>query len=432
MSNKRSNKSNLKKLSKNEIRNKNNWKYNLIHSFKYNQPTTNTIEVDKELLRKFKNEIWAFMSKKIDPKNINSKEQEKEAKLVKRSYDRIFTFANILDDKYNTNKSVVSLCKKHRMCKSTYYEILEKYKIWTNSKFYSFNNFLLKSTKPKTIRYRYTHYQIKLMCDFYFNYVYSNFKVKPSIMQIVNELKFERNPEIFSKLSYTTAHKYIKQDERYAKFKQYNFKIKHDRRKKYISTGCIQFDLKIVGIKETHFRTPLIFASMKDESSKLVYGRFILCGSAEEAVRVLYEGYDYFEELGMKIKRIRTDNAMMFMERKSNVSNYKKTNFINCNLFYKFLREKNITHERIPLGQSEANGTIERFHRTIDMEFLPIIEECKTLQEVSEKYNEFIDWYNYQRYHTNSIHEYDPRIAKYIKPIDFFNELIKLENANEL
>lgn len=419
------------KESINQIRSKNQWK-NPIRFFKNEIKTKNTKEVELTCLTKFKNKFFSYVSHKNKNQELWNKDCVIYKKNLSKSFIRATKFSNVLEHFFKEGGNIRNLCKQYRISKSLFYSFYHKYNIWKNSRFYSLEKFVTNSTKPFSLQYKYSNHQRKTVCDKYFNYTYSGFKVQASIMQVVNELKFEYKTKEFKNLSYSTAHKFIKNDERYINYRKYDYKIEHKRRKRYIPAGNFQFDLKIIGRKETHFNTPIVIASLKDESSKMVYGRYIPFATAEKAIDVLKNGYEYFEELGLKIKRIRTDNAMMFYQKQNKASNYKKINFINENLFYQFLREKNIKHERIPIGQSESNGTIERYHRTIDMELLKVINSCKSLDQVDKVIKDFVDWYNFQRYHTNSIYESDARISKYIKPIDFLNKLLYLESTKQL
>lgn len=422
-------KNKYKQVSYNEIKIQNDWKNNQIRWFKYNVQITNTIEVEVECLRRFKKDfdkhaVKLFKSNQI-LKNV------KLEKRINKSNSRITKFTNVLHHNLLDGTDVRQLCKKYEISKSLFYNLLKIYKDYKKLKFFNFDRLILKDTKPKKSNYKYSNKQVNIMRERYFNYSYAEFVVHASIMQVLFELKYEYPTDEFKTLSYRTLYNKLKADERYSN-KEYKPRKYHESRKKYIPVGYVQFDLKIIGPKETHFNKRLIFATLKDEGSKLIYGEFIPLGTAENAVKVLLNGINFFKELKIEIKRIRTDNAMMFIKKNNKVSNFKKINFIHDNSFHELLKKHHIDHEKIPLGQSEANGTIEAYHRTLDRELLVKIDQCKTFEEIAELYANYIEWYNFQRYHTNSIYNYDKRIPKYLKPIDFIKYLNELEEMNLL
>ena len=89
-------------------------------------------------------------------------------------------------------------------------------------------------------------------------------------------------------------------------------------------------------------------------------------------MEALNEGYLFFENHGINIIDIQTDNAMMF----------KGTNFIRDLNFSKWCIDYNISSSLIPLMELEANGCIERFHRSMDNEFIVKIKNYDNLDDI--------------------------------------------------
>ena len=125
---------------------------------------------------------------------------------------------------------------------------------------------------------------------------------------------------------------------------------------KYIESGHVQLDLKILGIKENELKEKIAIFNMIDTSSRFVYSPVLEDQSTSSVMKHLRIGYQYFKNNKIHIKSIETDNAMMF----------KGTNFIHYNEFRKFCLDNKILKRLIPLGQLQCNGCIERFHKTID------------------------------------------------------------------
>ena len=97
---------------------------------------------------------------------------------------------------------------------------------------------------------------------------------------------------------------------------------------------------------------------MIDTSSRITFTRAIKHADLATILSLMEEGYQFFKDKGINIKSIQTDNAMMF----------KNTNIVKSSAFFNWCDNKKIAIIKIPLGQPECNGIIERYHLTIDKE----------------------------------------------------------------
>ena len=68
--------------------------------------------------------------------------------------------------------------------------------------------------------------------------------------------------------------------------------------------------------------------------------------------------------------------------------------------------------------EPEANGCSERFHRSMDNEFIVKIKSYDNLDDIQEELQRFSYYYNEKRYlHYGELNKIDPK-NRYMKPID--------------
>ena len=236
---------------------------------------------------------------------------------------------------------------------------------------------VVKNTGPKEIKYVYDLHIRKLMCDAYYNYHFNKVNIW---------IKFKK---IYKRLSSATVNKIIKQDARNKNNKP-RINRKHPSRFYNLPFGNIQMDLKIIGPKESPTGKRITIFDAKDEQSKLYYMEVVSDGSQQNLLQATKNMICYFNSLGMKIKRIRTDNAMVF----------KQNNFVRSFAYDELLRTENIINEKIPPRQPQCNGVIERQHLIIDKEFKPLISKNDTIKSLNKKAKMFMKNFNFYRYHS--------------------------------
>lgn len=193
-------------------------------------------------------------------------------------------------------------------------------------------------------------------------------------------------------------------------------KMKHRTRFYNMPFGNLQMDLKIIGAKESPTKKRITIFDAKDEQSKLYYMEIVPDASTSSLLVATKNMINYFNnELGLKIKRIRTDNAMMF----------KQNNFVRSFPYNDLLASYNIVNQKIPIGQPECNGVIERQHLILDKEFLPLINSSDNLETLNIKAKDFVHKFNFERYHFYTFLMYDKNynslVQKYFIPINFYH-----------
>jgi transposase InsO family protein len=96
----------------------------------------------------------------------------------------------------------------------------------------------------------------------------------------------------------------------------------------------------------------------------------------------------FFDEHGMKVLRMLTDNGMEYCGRQE------------THPYELFLHLNDIEHTRIKVRHPQTNGAVERLNQTIQEEFYKVAFRKKlysSLEEVQEDLDTFITWYNTER-----------------------------------
>jgi len=96
----------------------------------------------------------------------------------------------------------------------------------------------------------------------------------------------------------------------------------------------------------------------------------------------------FFDEHGMKVLRILTDNGMEYCGRQE------------THPYELFLHLNGIEHTRIKVRHPQTNGAVERLNQTIQEEFYKVAFRKKlyrSLEEIQEDLDTFMAWYNTER-----------------------------------
>ncbi len=284
--------------------------------------------------------------------------------------------------------------------KSKIYSYLNK--ICSFKSINDFKELNLKLTGPKQIVYVYDQTIRKEMCRYY----YDQFINKVNIWMIFKSQ--------FPNLSLKTVCKIINSDIR--NNKENRIKIKHHSRYYNLPFGNIQMDLKIIGAKESPTGKRITIYDAKDEQSKLYYMQIVENASVPKLLEATKNMIDYFQnKLNLKIKKIRTDNAMMF----------KENNFVRSFPYHELLNQYNIINEKIIPKQPECNGVIERQHLILDKEFKPLIDKNDDLNSLNSKAQKFVENFNFKRYHYYNFlakcSDYQKFESRLFIPINFYN-----------
>jgi len=96
----------------------------------------------------------------------------------------------------------------------------------------------------------------------------------------------------------------------------------------------------------------------------------------------------FFDEHGMKVLRMLTDNGMEYCGRQE------------THPYELFLHLNGIEHTRIKVRHPQTNGAVERLNQTIQEEFYKVAFRKKlyrSLEEIQEDLDTFMAWYNTER-----------------------------------
>ncbi len=332
-------------------------------------------------------------------------------KIVYKAYKDRTTYRKVFDNKIN--KILLRSVKKS----SFYAFIKELRKIWYfaqnfktwRAHSFTFDNLLIQPTIPINPYRKYSIDEEKDIADSYYNYD----------LWIINRtnvwLSLRNQCDKYKNLSLSTVCKYINNDKRSLKVAKRS-KTRHPLRKWEIDIGNIQLDIKVIGRKENKFNKYLYILDAKDEQSKLYWCKYLQYQTKEEILSGVNEMIRHFSGYGIKIKRIRTDNAMVF----------KKTNIVKTGEFDKILEQHNIVHEFIPLGQPECNGVIERHHRILDEEIIRNMWKCETIEDFVNMLKAYEYYFNNERYHYYSF-KTNRKLDCYDIPINFLRKCLYVE-----
>ena len=215
-----------------------------------------------------------------------------------------------------------------------------------------------------------------------------------------------------NKLSLTTLIKIIREDKRYGHI-PIRYVRKHPIRELPKPIGEIQLDVKVLGWQDNGTGGLVYILDAIDTSSRTTHGHVLLSQTTYEIMEAVKRIKNEFENDGIKITKIQTDNAMVF----------KKNNFVKSDAFNEWCDQNKIIHEFIELNQPEQDGCIERFHRTLDEELVYELIFLKEKWQIEKRFQEYLDFYNRHRYHYYVENKHLKTELKYMIPfeaIDYF------------
>lgn len=321
-------------------------------------------------------------------------------------------------------------------CDINAYFCYEKYKPMSHGSFFVYKklfnnlvfkkvidwrNYFNKSTRPKTIEYKYPLWVQKRVCDTYFSYDpkdLNKFMNFTTFWQMLRHKEMLSDIADFSSISDSTLRKILSKDKRYKPRRKSPTKD-HPFRNKPKPSGHAQMDIKVFGRDQTGCHRYVYSFDCIETQTRIPYSKILERADTKHAMDVIEEAKLFYESFGIKLTLIRTDNAMMF----------KETNFVTSNEFNDFCRKNNIIHQFTPLGEPEANGCVERYHRTLDHELVPKLQTLTNKQQMNECFKKYQHWYIYERYMYFGELTDKPRQDRYMKPIQAI-EYFKKYNTN--
>lgn len=267
-----------------------------------------------------------------------------------------------------------------------------------------------KSTRPNTIYLKYSKRSRNFICNKYYSYdpkdpdTFQNFTTFWG--QLVNK-EILSDVDDFSSITQQTLRKILSQDPRF-KPKPQKPEKNHPFRDKPKESGHAQMDLKIFGEKQTGLGRFIASFDCICTQTRIPFSTIVDPADAKHLIEAIEQARLFYESLGIKLTLIRTDNAMFF----------KRNNFVVSDLFNDWCIKHHIHHQFIPLGEPEADGCVERYHKDMDDILVPKLVNMTDVKSIAECVKKFSHWATYHRYvHFNELKDL-PTKQQYMKPID--------------
>lgn len=300
-----------------------------------------------------------------------------------------------------TNKDLLlqeAIFKNFKFSKKTFYNWAIKF---INSyKENNINILKIQSTKPKKLNLTFSKTNRKLVTDLYF----SNRQIRnagvTAFYHLFKQKLIKINYSVPKNLK--TFYRWLKQDPRWSKYKQKINSFKKEYHRYEVSDiGLLQMDAKHFPKTKFPVNKNYYVYDFIDEKTRIVFGYVYENLAVENAINAVKRAIIDFKSVGIKIKRIRTDNGSEFTNHFRN-----SAKFINSVLrasFSNFLEKQKITHELTPIRSPQSNGKIERFHRNYQGLFY--FKKLINLEQLQELLNEWYLYYNFQRPHSSLKHQ---------------------------
>ncbi|WP_342264311.1 integrase core domain-containing protein [Spiroplasma endosymbiont of Clivina fossor] len=309
---------------------------------------------------------------------------------------RITAYLNLCTYFYIEETTLTKLIKKYfKNATKTFYRWAQK----IMTAYYSDNLDLLlfKTTKPQNLNYQYSLNSREKVCDLYFDY--KNLQAG-GMWSLFNNLKIGfhdvKNSEVPKNIK--TFYRWIKSDPRWKELKQQIKQTKrHFKRYEVSEIGLLQMDAKIITTSNFPVDKKYYIYDFIDEITRIVFGYVYDSLGTNNAINAVQRAMKDFSELGITIKRLRTDNAPEFTT--TNWSN-KKAYKVKERPFTTFLSKSGIVHETTPIRSPQSNGKIERFHQHYNKLFYS--KDKKLNQNELQHYlNKYYYFYNFERCHSS-------------------------------
>lgn len=330
--------------------------------------------------------------------------------LIQKRYFQLQQIQIIINESIYYEISINSWFKqnKSKISYKTFYNLKREIIFYADRKHDRLGSFLGNNPIPKRINYKYSLIdRDKIKQYTYQCLIHNKFLDYTSIWLSIRKEDALKANDKYKDISLSTYKKILKTDERFINKEIKPYQPKHRFRTHVKELGHIQLDLKILGKYENSLGIKVPIFTMIDTSSRITFTRAIKHADLATILSLMEEGYQFFKDKGINIKSIQTDNAMMF----------KNTNIVKSSAFFNWCDNKKIAIRKIPLGQPECNGIIERYHLTIDKELHNLLIRAKNFCELKIVINEWNYYYNYKRYHVYMEMKDKRTIDRYYTPI---------------
>ncbi|WP_215826252.1 DDE-type integrase/transposase/recombinase [Spiroplasma endosymbiont of 'Nebria riversi'] len=179
-----------------------------------------------------------------------------------------------------------------------------------------------------------------------------------------------KNSEVHKNIK--TFYRWIKTDSRWKELKQQIKQTKrHFKRYEVSGIGLLQMGAKIITTSNFPVDKKYYIYDFIDEMTRIVFGYVYDSLGTNNPINAAQRAIKDFSELGIIIKRLRTDNAPEFTT--TNWSN-KKAYKVKERPFTTFLSKSGIVHETTPIRSPQSNGRLNDSTNIITNYFIPRIK----------------------------------------------------------
>ena len=380
----------------------------------------------KEMFIKFLNFLWQTFNDKLNAyklfvkdNNFKSKKQVRRMKRYLKFRKNLLEFIKLADQIVESGLSTKEYFRRKnkgtKHCYKWYYDMKERLTSMIIKRYVCFRKVLFKLPIKLTVELKYKKKTRRAICNHYYSCkLKGKFINKTTFwMQLVNgDIRIKK--KFFPQMSYNTFSVILNEDPRAPYYKKFNVENIHKFRHKIAKVGGMQLDIKVFGVRQTGTGKWFYVLDAIEMCTRTAWGVALRRPTTACVMEALHEIMNFFNSIKIKIKMIRTDNAMMF----------KNINFVKSNLFNQFCKDNEIKHQFTPLKQPECDGCIERLHRTYDNELVDILVQTRTFEELSAKLKEYLLFYNYERYHEYRELSFLPKKQRKMIPVNsikFFN-----------
>ncbi|WHQ36565.1 integrase core domain-containing protein [Spiroplasma sp. SV19] len=303
-------------------------------------------------------------------------------------YNNLSNYFNLCHKYYLKTHSLNQLIKLFYREKQTFYNWSNKIKEFLKNS-YSFEWFKKHSTQPKTIYYVYDKsYKMKvaqMIKNYRENYgtgIYEFYN-----LTLANYFTYQNKP---IRHNIKTLMKWDKTFNQYFKNKRKKRFYKHYEMHEL---GHIPHDVKVLTKNMTGYKRDLYIFDYIDDKSRYAVAYITENKTQDIAAGLFQKAYFEFDKIGIKMKRIRTDNGIEYVyNHRTNYAHHKSE-------FTKAVNKKGVVHQTTPVRSPQSNGKIERFHRNWNKFFEYLPRYLKDIDDIRKQIVIFLDYYNKVRRH---------------------------------
>lgn len=299
--------------------------------------------------------------------NSNSKDITNKVRIIRQIIE------NHLYHQFNLNTSI----NNSPICKQTFYNYINK--VSSN-----INDLKNKSRAPHKTRLKYCWDDIVSFAIKKREQKYRDFK--PDIRTLTNIV----NNKFNIKVSHSQLSTQIQK-----RSKPSTIQLPQVYKKYEVWTlGYVQMD-GINAHKHMRLNQKMHIFTAIDQYSRSMFAYCYDEQTKSNAIDFLHRAKKYFATLGIKIKHVRTDNGLEWV-------NYKdKRKYLSS--FQLALHNEFISHDTTQTGSPYQNGKVERLNQTMQNQLIKqLASKYKnlTVNQMNTKVENYIKYYNFEKYHS--------------------------------